>query len=107
MPIPPDTSRRSHPLRAPLVAAGCLGVATVTVIALDQYLAAQRRSQDAGHYSNPNTLSTPGIGPWQASPLPVGSAAPAFTLADARTGARVSLEQYRGRPVVLLLSSFG
>ena len=107
MPTPTDTSRPVRRGRAPLAFAGCLAVATVGVVALDQYLAAERRRESAGHYADPSSLTPPELSPWRARPLPVGSIAPAFTLADARTGARVSLEEYRGRPVVLLLSSFG
>jgi hypothetical protein len=87
--------------------AGCLAVATVAVVALDRYLAAERRRQNAFGYADPSSLKAPDIGLWRPRPLPIGSAAPTFTLADARTGERVSLEDYRGRPVVLLLSSFG
>ena len=106
MPTPPDTPRPAR-RRALLAAAGCLVIATAAVVALDQYLAAERRRQNAGHHSDPSSLKAPDIGLWQPRPLSIGSAAAAFTLADARTGERVSLEEYRGRPVVLLLSSFG
>lgn len=37
-----------------------------------------------------------------------GTPAPAFTLADPRTGKKVSLSDFRGKmPVVMMLSSFG
>lgn len=86
---------------------GCLCVAAAAAIALDGYQVAKQREEwqwaGSGHTSIPDPISNI----WIPKPLPPGTTAPQFTLVDARTGSRTSLAEHRGRPVVLLLSSFG
>jgi hypothetical protein len=86
---------------------------SVVVLALDS-LGFTRHTLGNGRRRTSDVL------PHDADPVPptpiedgpprfsLGTLAPTFTLLEARTGKRVSLDDYRGkRPVVLLLSSFG
>jgi peroxiredoxin len=82
-------------------------VVAIAVVVLDRYAAAERKGRFAAPPSDRNNLAPPDPARWRAAPLQPGSVAPAFTLADARTGERITLDAFRGRPVVLLLSSFG
>jgi peroxiredoxin len=79
--------------------------AAAGAVALDQFSLARKES--SAWPADPSLLTPPDLASWGASPLTLGGPAADFNLQDVRTGTRVSLNQLRGRPVVLLLSSFG
>ncbi len=100
----PRTPGRFRPALAFLaVGAGIVAVA----VALDQWSVAEKRRKFATAPVDPRQLAAPDPGSWRAVPIPPDTAAPEFTLTDVRTGMRVSLDDFHGRPVVLLLSSYG
>ena len=86
---------------------GCVVAAGAAAFALDQYLEAKKERQFVNWPADPKLLSAPDFAHWRADPLILGRPAPRFNLEDVRTGARMSLDEFRSRPVVLLLSSFG
>lgn len=89
---------------------GCVLVATVAAVAVDQYQAAAHRRgvRDGLPAADRSAMPPPNPRDWRVALLTPGTPAPPVSLADVRTGRRVSLSDYRGRgPVVLLLSSFG
>ena len=107
MPTPPPTDgpRAAHP-RGPLILLAIVVVVAGATVALDQYAAAERdRPKDWP--ADRTRLARPDIGIWVPTPLGVGRPAPGFRLPDVRTGVPVALDEFRGRPVVLLLSSYG
>jgi AhpC/TSA family len=98
----PGRGRRVVPLLAV-----CIVAAAAAAIALDAWSAAEKRRQSPFGPVDPASLRAPDLTSWRGRAFPVGGPAPGFSLPDVRTGARVRLDQLRGRPVVLLLSSFG
>ena len=88
----------------------CVMVAGAAALAVDQYRLAEQRQQIAAQIPvvDRSSLPLPDTDRWQPTLFSAGTAAPSFNLRDVRTGARVSLNELRGRrPVVLLLGSFG
>jgi hypothetical protein len=86
----------------------CAVGAAAAAVALDWYGEARRRwVATQGPPPDPSAMTKPDVSMWVARPITPGTTAPDFSLTDARTGRRVSLSEQRGRPVVLLLSSFG
>jgi hypothetical protein len=104
---PRAASRPARGLIAALLV--CLAVAASVVFALDRrgvtrhtLTGGQGVTAPAPEPAVPTVIES---GPVLFKP---GTPAPPFTLADPRTGEKVSLGDYRGKqPVVLLLSSFG
>jgi hypothetical protein len=86
----------------------CTVVAVAGAIALDSNLVASRRRAVIASLTPPDrsSLEAPSTESWRSALLPPGTPAPDFSLVDARTGGRVGLREHRGRPVVLLLSSY-
>ncbi len=86
-----------------------LVVAAAAAFALDGHWEAARRKEIRAALRAPDrrSLQAPDPEDWRSTLLPAGTKAPPLALTDARTGRHVSLEEHRGRPVVLLLSSFG
>jgi hypothetical protein len=103
----PERPRRARRLRGvpPLLAVFVAALAAA--LALDRWRDAERRRELVAPPADPAMLPPPDLVNWRGAPLPPGSPAPGFTLTDVRTGERVSLDQFHGRPVVLLLSSYG
>ncbi len=96
--------------RGPLgLLSACAMVAAAATFALDRYRAAEwEREIVAGRPAADRTLMpVPDIARWRPTLLAPGTGAPPFSLVEVRTGGRVSLDDCRGRPVVLLLGSFG
>src|SRR5262245_25384145 len=107
-PISKDGPRRRilrSALRPLGLLAVCIVAAAAGAVALDQYLVTHKRPEFGP--VEPTSLAAPDLAGWRGMALTTGSPAPAFRLQDVRTGAQVSLDEFRGRPVVLLLSSFG
>jgi hypothetical protein len=101
-------SERPRPgRRALLTLTAALGAAVAATLALDQWRAAEKRREFTAPPPDPRLLTSPDLASWRVAPLPPGSLAPDFDLVDVRTGEQVSLSEFRGRPVVLLLSSYG
>jgi peroxiredoxin len=105
-----DGPRRGRPRRC----RGTLGLLAVCAVAaaagaaaLDQFSLSRKQRQSIAWPADPTLLTPPDPARCGATPLTPGDPAASFSLQDVRTGGRVSLDQFRGRPVVLLLSSFG
>jgi hypothetical protein len=106
----PSRGKVGRSVRQVALLSGCVALATLGAFALDRCVVEHRRHTRLSEYQPPDRLSIPApdLSRWRPTPLAPGSAPPRFRLTDARTGTRVSLDDYRGRmPVVLLLSSFG
>jgi len=103
----PDRTASGRGLRGALVLS--VFIAAVFTLAFDQYRLAEHRHAFAGDWGEPDraSLAPPDLESWLAAPLIAGHPAPDFNLVDVRAGARASLSDDRGRPVVLLLGSFG
>jgi hypothetical protein len=83
--------------------------AAVLTLAFDQFRIAERKrvsASDVGEATQ-SPLWAPDPQTWRAAPLIAGKPAPDFDLLNVLTGERASLSHHRGRPVVLLLGSFG
>jgi hypothetical protein len=82
-------------------------IAGAATIALEHYRATRNRQVEVGSFADiaPTFGETldPSLLP---APLVPGDPAPNFTLVDVRSGERVRLSDYRGRPVVLVFGSF-
>ncbi|MBX9582317.1 MAG: peroxiredoxin family protein, partial [Gemmataceae bacterium] len=104
---PPGPGRRSPAVLA--VTAAVVGVATAAAVALDRYAEEQRRRDAAAGRPPPDParMTPPDLSIWQARPLAVGDTAPGFRLPDARDGRVRGLDEFRGRPAVLLFGSYG
>ena len=104
MPTPIDRPRAARS-RGPVILLAAVVAAGATA-ALDPY-ASEREPPPAGP-ADPKMLPAPDFARWGGTSLALlGGPAPGFRLADVRTGATVNLDEFRGRPVVLLLSSYG
>ena len=98
--------RSKHP---GLLLCGCIMAAFAAVVLLDRQLTKTRKNLAVRFPpANPDLMQAPTLQGWRPVILEAGTKAPTFRLTDVRTGGYVSLEDlHAGRPVVLLLSSFG
>jgi hypothetical protein len=90
-----------------LAACAALGLAATFII--DRYQLAERERRIAVQHieGDPATLAAPNPADWRGRTLELGAEAPDFRLVEVPGGRAVSLRDFRGQPVVLVLSSFG
>ena len=98
--------RIKHPA---VMLCACAAVAVTAAVAVDRHLERERKKWAASQsQANPAMMQAPSITRWKPVILEPGTKAPTFDLSDVRTGKRVRLEDlHAGRPVVMMLSSFG
>ena len=100
--------------RHAFILGGCVLVAAATALALDQVLSqlqvagtsGSARAVPAGTMDG-NALFMAGSQMIGHAPVPIGAAAPDFSLPGVRDDRPVRLSDFRGRPVVLIFGSFG